>query len=136
MELKDAIKMAAMGMQAQGKRMKVISENIANASTTGKTSNEAPYRRQIVTFKNMLDRTSGLRHVKVDKVIEDQADFNLKYDPEHPAADDKGYIKMPNVNTLIEMMDMRESQRSYEANLGMIEMSRSMLMRTIDLLRA
>lgn len=136
MDLITAMGMAAKGMKAQGVRMRVISENLANAETTGKKAGEAPYRRQIVTFKNELDRVSGAKEVEVDKIISDDSDFVMKYDPSHPSADAKGYVTMPNVNTLVEMMDMREAQRSYEANLGVIETSRAMLSRTIELLRA
>ncbi len=135
MDLKNAMEVAAMGMKAQGTRMRVISENLANAETTGEKPGEDPYRRQLVTFKNILDRNTKLHKVEVNNIITDNSDFVLKYDPNHPAADEAGYIKKPNVNTLVEMMDMRESQRSYEANLGVIQMSRSMLNRTIDLLR-
>lgn len=135
MDLEQAMQLAAKGMRAQGVRMRVISENLANAETTGSRPGEAPYRRQVVTFKNEIDRASKLKHVAVGGVVPDTSDFRLKYDPSHPAADRNGYVQLPNVNTLIEMMDMREAQRSYEANLGVIEMSRSMLMRTIDLLR-
>lgn len=134
-DLTTAMELAAKGMKAQGVRMRVISENLANAETTGKTPGERPYQRQVVTFKNELNRANGTREVKVDRVVDDKSDFILKYDPSHPAADKKGYVKTPNVNPLIEMMDMREAQRSYEANLGVIDMSRSMMMRTIDLLR-
>ena len=95
-----------------------------------------PYRRQLISFKNVMDKESGVRLVEVDDIgFDDTSDFKLKYMPEHPAANEEGYVKMPNVNTLLEMNDMREAQRSYEANLGMIEQSRSMVMRTIDLLR-
>jgi flagellar basal-body rod protein FlgC len=135
MDLEQAMQLAAKGMRAQGVRMRVISENLANAETTGKKAGEAPYRRQIVTFKNELDRASNTKEVSVDKIQPDNSDFVMKFDPSHPAADKNGYVKMPNVNPLVEMMDMREAQRSYEANLGVIEMSRSMLMKTIDLLR-
>ncbi len=135
MDLVNAMTLAAKGMKAQGSRMKVISENLANADTTGKTKGEDPYRRQIVTFKNEMNRADNMKEVEVDKVTYDTTDFLTKYDPSHPAADDRGYVKTPNVNPLLEMMDMREAQRSYEANLGVIEMSRSMLMKTIDLLR-
>jgi flagellar basal-body rod protein FlgC len=135
MDLEKAMSMAAKGMQAQGVRMRVISENMANAETTGKNANEAPYTRKVVTFKNELNRKEDLREVKVDKILTDKAEYKLKYDPSHPAADNRGYVRMPNVNALIEMMDMREAQRSYEANLGVIEVSKSMLMRTIDLIR-
>ncbi len=136
MDLMKAIELAAKGMKAQGVRMRIISENLANAETTGKSSTDDPYRRQIVTFKDELNRTDHTRSVAVDKITADRSDFVLKYDPSHPAADSKGYVKMPNVNSLLEMMDMREARRSYEANLGVIDVSKSMLMRTIDLLRA
>ena len=135
MDLVKAMEAAAQGMKAQGTRMRVISENMANADTTGKTPGEAPYQRQIVTFKNEVNRQTGAKEVNADKIVKDNAPFIMKYDPSHPAADSKGYVKMPNVNPLLEMMDMREAQRSYEANLGVIEMARSMLMHTIDLLR-
>lgn len=134
MDLLDAMAQAAKGMKAQGVRMRVISENLANAETTGKEKGAAPYQRKIVTFKAMLDKSSGRNEVEVDKITPDRSDFVLKFDPSHPAADKNGYVKMPNVNPLIEMMDMREAQRSYEANLGVIDMAKSMLMRTLDLL--
>lgn len=134
MDLLDAMAQAAKGMKAQGVRMRVISENLANANTTAQVKGQLPYQRKIVTFKSILDKTSGQREVAVDKVVADRSDFVLKYDPSHPAADKNGYIKMPNVNPLIEMMDMREAQRSYEANLGVIDMAKGMLMRTLDLL--
>lgn len=134
MNLLDAMAQAAKGMKAQGVRMRVISENLANADTAAKTSADAPYQRKIVTFKNILDKTSGQKEVAVDKIMTDRSDFVMKYDPNHPAADKNGYIKMPNVNPLVEMMDLREAQRSYEANLGVIDIAKSMLMRTLDLL--
>lgn len=136
MDLVKAMEAAAQGMKAQGTRMRVISENMANAETTGKTSNDTPYQRQIVTFKNILNRQHDSMEVDVDRIVRDSTPFIMKYDPSHPAADAKGYVKMPNVNPLLEIMDMREAQRSYEANLGVIQMARSMLMHTIDLLRA
>lgn len=136
MDLMQAMEIASKGMRAQGVRMRVISENIANAETTGKTPDELPYRRQLVTFKNLMDRGAGVKHVEVDEIVTDDSAFRMKYDPEHPAADERGYIRTPNVNSLVEMMDMREAQRSYEANLGIISMTRSMLNRAIDLLRA
>ncbi len=136
MDLVQAMQLAAKGMQAQGTRMRVISENMANADTTPLTPDQDPYRRQVVSFKNTLNRAEGMREVEVDKITADNSDFVLKYDPSHPAADEKGYIRTPNVNSLIETMDMREASRSYEANLGVIEMARTMLMRTIDLIRS
>jgi flagellar basal-body rod protein FlgC len=136
-DLFNAMKVSAMGMRTQGARVRVLSENVANADSTGKTPGSDPYRRQTITFKNHLDRKLGIQEVKVDKIGEDmKTPFELKYSPGHPAADANGYVKMPNVSTLIEVMDVREAQRSYEANLGMIEQSRSMVLRTIDLLRS
>jgi flagellar basal-body rod protein FlgC len=136
MELFDAMAISASGMKAQGQRMRVVSENIANSETVASTSNGDPYRRKTISFENRLDRAEGFRKVDVKRVGQDQSQFRVKYDPTHPAADDKGYIKLPNVNTLIETMDMREAQRSYEANLGAIEISRTMMMRSLDLLRS
>lgn len=135
-EILNALQVSAMGMRAQGTRVRVITENVANANTTGETPGADPYRRQTISFKNQLERESGLRMVEVNQIGTDQiADFTQKYEPDHPAADDAGYVKYPNVNTLLEMADIREAQRSYEANLGMIEQARTMAMRTIDLLR-
>ena len=135
-DLQNAMSLAAMGMRAQGTRMRVISENMANAETTSLNPGGDPYRRQLVTFETELNRSNDMKEVRVNDRINDDSAFRIKYDPGHPAADDEGYVKLPNVNTLVEMMDMREAQRSYEANLGIIDMTRSMLTRTIDLLRA
>lgn len=127
---------SAYGMRAQGERLRVTSENLANASTTAKTPEGDPYRRKVITFKNEMDRQEQLNLVKVDSIRDDKdADFTLKYMPDHPAADKEGYVKMPNVNVLVEMSDMREAQRSYEANLSMMENTRAMMNRTIDMLR-
>lgn len=134
MDLLDAMSQAAKGMKAQGARMKVISENVANADTTAKTPGADPYRRKVITFKNELNKVNRQQELVADKVVADKSDFIMKYEPGHPAADKQGFIKLPNVNPLIEMMDMREAQRSYEANIGVIDMSKGMLMRTIDLL--
>lgn len=126
----------AFGMKAQSQRVRVIAENMANSGTTGTTPGEDPYSRQIMTFKNEMDRQRGMELVKVDKIGNDtKRPFPIRYMPEHPAADERGYVKMPNVDSIIETMDMREAQRSYEANLGMIDQYRTMTMQTIDLLR-
>jgi flagellar basal-body rod protein FlgC len=131
-----AMKTSAWGMRAQGERTRVISENLANANTASKVPGGDPYARKEILFKNVLDRESGVNLVKVDEIRRDpNAEFNLKYMPDHPGADDAGYVKMPNVNVLVEMNDMREAQRSYEANLSMLENSRNMASRTIDILR-
>jgi flagellar basal-body rod protein FlgC len=135
-DMQDALMISAMGMRAQGERTRVISENIANAGTAALTADSEPYSRKVITFKNELDREDGIRKVKVENITDDRReDFPLKFMPDHPGADAAGYVKMPNVNMLIELNDMREAQRSYEANLGMIEQSRGMMFRTIDMLR-
>jgi flagellar basal-body rod protein FlgC len=132
MDLLDSMAEAAKGMKAQGVRMRVISENLANAETTSTEKGGNPYQRKVVTFKETLDKTDNQKEVEVDKVMSDNSDFIMKYDPSHPAADANGYVKMPNVNPLIEMMDMREAQRSYEANLGVIDIAKGMLSETLD----
>jgi len=135
MDLSKAMMISAAGMKAQSVRMRVISENLANASSVAMGPDSDPYRRKVVTFGNVVDKELGLTRVKVNKVIFDQSDFGLRFEPGHPAADENGYIKTPNVNGLIEAMDMKQSQRSYDANLNSIEVSKKMMMRTLDLLR-
>ncbi|MEA1937517.1 MAG: flagellar basal body rod protein FlgC [Pseudomonadota bacterium] len=135
MELTKAMHIAASAMRAQGKRIQVIAENMANAESAPQRPGEAPYARKIVTFKTVLDE-AGIETVTVDRVRRDRSEFPIKYDPNHPGANNDGYVRMPNVNSLIEIMDMREAQRSYEANISMIELSKSMVLRTIELLGA
>lgn len=134
-DLMRTLKISAAGMKAQGTRIRVISENIANADSLATSPGGLPYRRKVVTFRNELDNNIGVNTVTVDRIRTDRSDFQNKYDPTHPAADANGYVLIPNVNSLIEMMDMREAQRSYEANLNVIKSSRSMLQETIGLLR-
>lgn len=134
-DLLKTFKISAAGMRAQGTRLRVISENIANAESLPQKPGEAPYRRKVVTFKNELDRRLGLNTVRIDKIRPDKSEFDKEFNPNHPAADEDGYVLVPNVNTLIEMTDMREAQRSYEANLNVIKASKSMLGATIDMLR-
>lgn len=134
-QLSTSLYVASTGMRAQGTRLRIISENLANKDSTADTPGGEPYRRKMVTFKNMLDRELGAETVNVKKIREDQTDFKLQFDPGHPAADENGYVKRPNVNSMIEMMDMREAQRSYEANLGVIEITKTMMARTIDILK-
>ena len=127
---------SAYGMKAQSERSRIISENIANAGTAALSPDSEPYTRKIITFENKMDRDYGTDLVKVKDVGDDRrTEYPLKYMPDHPGADAAGYVKMPNVNMVIEMNDMREAQRSYEANLGMMENSRTMAQRTIDMLR-
>ncbi len=134
-QLTTSLFIASTGMRAQGIRLRVISENIANKDSTANIAGGDPYRRKMVTFKDIMDRNLGADTVNVRRIREDSSDFKLSYDPNHPAADEDGYVKRPNVSALIEMMDMREAQRSYEANLSVIETSKIMLSRTIDILK-
>lgn len=135
MDLVKTLAISASGMKAQGARLRVIAENIANADSVGDTKDGEPYRRKLITFKNTLDRATGVDTVRVNRVTTDKAEFPKRYDPSHPAADGDGYVRMPNVRSLMEVMDMREAERSYEANLRMIESAKQMLQRTIDVLR-
>jgi flagellar basal-body rod protein FlgC len=129
------MRISSAGLRAQGTRLRVISENLANANSLPQEKGENPYRRKVVTFKNVLDRSLGLRTVRTGKIRPDRSDFGKRHEPSHPAADDDGYVLTPNVNSLIEMSDMREAQRSYEANLSVIKISKSMLSQTLDLLQ-
>jgi len=126
---------AASGMRVQSDRMRVIAENIANASSTATGANGEPYRRQIVTFKEAVDEATGASVVRVGRTAHDPSEFKMQYNPGHPAADAAGYVMLPNVNPLVEMTDMREAQRAYEANLNVVDAARSMMARTLDLLR-
>lgn len=126
---------AVSGMKAQSERLRIISENMANADSIGIRPGEDPYRRQVVTFKDYIDKETGAQMVKVDKVVPDESQFPLKYDPNHPAANAEGYVAMPNVNPLIEMMDLKEAQRSYDANLSMMQTARDMNSKVLDLLK-
>ncbi len=134
-DLMKSMNISASALRAQGTRLRVISENVANAGSTALTPAGEPYRRKLVTFGRILDRELGIELVEVKSETRDPSEFGLRYQPGHPAADDTGYVKISNVNTLVEMTDMREAQRSYEANLRVMQSSRSMIQRTIDLLR-
>ena len=131
-----SMSIAASGLRAQAGRMRIISENIANADSTASTPGADPYRRKVPSFNTELDRTLGARVVSMGKVGTDKSDFRLKYEPGHPSADANGNVKYPNVNSLVEMTDMRDAQRSYEANINVISATRRMLQRTLDILRA
>lgn len=126
---------AASGMKAQALRLRVISENLANADSLGKTAGAQPYRRKTVTFREELDRETGASLVKVGRVSKDYGELERKYNPSHVAADAEGYVLMPNVNPLIETMDMREAQQTYEANVNVISVSKDMMSKTLDLIR-
>ena len=126
---------ATSGLRAQAGRMRVISENIANADSTASTAGGDPYRRKIPTFTSALDRALDAKTVTLGKIAQDRSDFRSKYEPSNPAADASGYVKYPNVNPLVEMTDMRDAQRSYEANLNIIGATRRMIQRTLDILK-
>ena len=131
----DSMSISAAGLRAQAARMRIISENIANAESTAREPGGDPYRRQIPVFEAELDRVTGLNMVRMTDVAPDESEFTLEYDPGHPAANGEGYVSTSNVQMLVEMMDMREAMRTYEANLNMIENSRRMQQTTRDLLR-
>lgn len=136
MDFAKTFAIATSGLKAQSGRMKVIAENIANADSTGPAPGTDPYRRKIVSFSSALDRELQARTVALGRVQNDLSQFSVRHEPGHPAADDKGNVKYPNVNTMIETVDMREAQRSYEANLNVIGATRRMIARTLELLRA
>ena len=130
-----SLQIAAGGLHAQSARMRVISENLANADSAGKSPDEDPYRRHIPTFRSEYDRTMDAFNVKVGRMALDQSEFDTRYEPGHPAADEQGFVKYPNVDPLIELADMREAQRTYEANLNVVRSSRAMYAQTLDILR-
>jgi len=136
MDFLKSMSIAASGLRAQAGRMRVISENIANADSTAKAAGGDPYRRKVPTFSSELDRSLDARVVTLGRVRPDNTDFRIKHEPGHPAADANGNVKYPNVNSLVEMTDMREAQRSYEANLNVIGATRRMIQRTLDILKA
>jgi flagellar basal-body rod protein FlgC len=131
----ETLQIAAAGLRAQASRMRVIAENVANAESTGRTPQDLPYQRQIPVFESELDREIGARMVRMNDVRLDDREFRSVFEPGHPAANEEGYVLYPNVSSLVELMDMRDAQRTYEANLTMVEGTRRMLERTLDLLR-
>lgn len=135
MDLMDTMQISGAGMQAQSERLKVVAENVANADAVGTRDGTQPYRRKTIAFKDVLDRETGATLVKANKVGTDTSDFQKRYEPSHPMADAEGYVLYPNVNPIMEMMDMREARRGYEANLNVIEASKAMLNQTVGLLR-
>ena len=136
MDFLKTMAIAASGLRAQAGRMRIISENIANADSTPTSPGADPYRRKVPSFRTEVDRTLDVRLVELGKTRTDTSDFQVKYEPGHPAADKNGNVKFPNVNPILEMTDMREAQRSYEANINVITATRRMLQRTIDILKA
>jgi flagellar basal-body rod protein FlgC len=136
MDFLKSIAIAASGLRAQAGRMRVISENVANADSTAQTTGGEPFRRKVPTFRSEMDRALDARVVAIGPVRTDPSDFQVKYQPGHPAADAAGNVKYPNINPVIEMTDMREAQRSYEANINVIGATRRMIQRTLDILKA
>lgn len=134
-DLNQALNVSATGMDAQTARLRVIAENIANQDTTGSSSGADPYRRKTITFGSAMDKASGVATVQVKNIGVDNGELPLRYDPANPAANPQGYVKLPNVNSFVEVMDMREAERSYSANLSVMQATRSMLNKTIDLLK-
>lgn len=135
MDLIDTIHISSSGMKAQQDRLKIVSQNIANAESVGTRDGAQPYRRQTISFKNVMDQETKTSLVKTNKVSTDKSQFVKKYEPNNPQSDAEGYVLYPNVNPISEMMDMREARRSYEANLAVIESSKAMLGQTINLLK-
>jgi len=134
-EFQKAMQVATSGMIAQNIRVRVIAQNIANAESLATSPGGKPYQRQTVSFKSVMDRASGVEVVEVGKIGVDRTEFGRRFDPGHPAADANGYVQLPNVKPLIEMVDLRQAQRSYEANLRVVDVARTMVARTLDLLR-
>jgi flagellar basal-body rod protein FlgC len=135
MDLNTTLDLSARGMTAQTTRLRVIAENIANSATTGSTPGSDPYRRKTVVFSNTLDSALGVTTVGVRQIAPDMSAFPLRFDPGNPAADANGYVKTPNVSSFVEVMDMKEAQSSYSANLNVMETTRGIITRTIDLLK-
>ena len=135
MDLVKSLKISASGMDVQSIRLRVLSENIANADSLPAEPGANPYRRKVVSFQNTLDRSLGVETVRIRKIGEAKGEFQRRYDPTHPSSDKDGYVMAPNVNALIEMMDFREAQQSYQANLSVLEVSKRMIVNTIDILR-
>jgi len=133
-DLSTALQISAAGMRAQSGRVRIVAENLANANSTAEAPGLDPYRRQVPVFSAFLDRGTGANLVEVSRVALDPSAFTLRFDPSHPAANEEGYVTLPNVNPLVEMMDLREAQRSYEANLGALDSVRTMAGATLRIL--
>lgn len=135
MDLDRALRISAAGMAAQSARLRVVAENIANRDSTGESPGADPYRRKTITFGTRVDRALGIETVQVRRVGRAEGNFPQRFDPSHPAADERGYVKTPNIDSLVENMDMREANRSFSANLAVLESTRGMLLRAIEALR-
>lgn len=135
MALDKVLNISASGMSVQAARLRIVAENIANANSLAETKDGDPYRRKMITFQAVFDEQLDTNVVRVNRIMTDKTPFGRKHDPTHPAADKDGFVKTPNVKSLIEMMDLREAQRSYEANLGVVEVAKRMIQRTVEILR-
>lgn len=135
MDLLRSMSVAASGLTAQSSRMRIVAENIANADSISSAPGQDPYRRKIPSFKAEFDRELQVQTVAMGRVRESQSEFPTRFEPSHPSADEEGYVLYPNVNSIIEMADMREAQRSYQANLNVITTARRMLGQTLEILR-
>ncbi|MCA3595866.1 MAG: flagellar basal body rod protein FlgC [Methylobacterium sp.] len=136
MDFLKSLAIAASGLRAQSGRMRVIAENVANADTTPTRPGEQPYRRKVVTFQQKLDNELGVSTVQLGQIKRDRSEFKTRFEPGNPLADARGFVQKPNVDTMMETLDLREAQRSYEANLNVISTTRRMLARTLEILRA
>jgi flagellar basal-body rod protein FlgC len=134
--LQSMMRIGASGLEAQSKRLRVISENMANAHSTGKTPGADPYTRKVISFESEFDEAASANLVKVSGIDQQHSAYRVEHNPGHPAADANGYVKLPNVDVLVEVADMREANRSYEANLQVIKQARDMIAMTIDMLRS
>jgi flagellar basal-body rod protein FlgC len=131
-----SVRVAGTGLQGQSHRVRIVSENIANKDVTGSTPGSKPYSRKTIVFASEFDRELGATAVRIERIDTDPTPFTVEHDPGHPAADANGYVKRPNVNMLVELSDMREANRSYEANLQVVKQARAMIGMTIDLMRS
>ena len=136
MDMLKSIDVAASALSAQSERLKIIAQNVANADSVANTPGGLPYQRKTISFKSVLDKNLGLEKVKISKIGTDKTEFNKEFDPANPAANADGYVLKPNVNTIIEMTDMKEARNAYQANLSVIEIAKSIVQRTLELLRA
>jgi len=134
--LQATLNIAGSGLEAQSARLRVVSENMANAESTGATAGSAPYARKTITFDSEMDRAAGAELVRIKNIGTDRTPFRIEHDPGNPAADQDGNVKLPNVNILVEMADMREANRSYEANLQIVKQTRDLVNMTLDLLKS
>lgn len=135
MDLVDSVHISAAGLSAQSARLKLVAQNIANAESVGTRDGKEPYRRQMISFKDEYDKAAGIHKVKVSKISKDQGDFIKRYEPTNPNADQDGFVLYPNINSALEMVDMREARRGYEANLNMIEASKAMFSDTLNVIK-